>query len=97
MQRDGALLAQNNSTLAPTTPVRFMGGRAALAVVATAFPTTCQLQVLGPDGVTWLNEGANITANGVTILDLHEGQYRMNLAGVGVTGLYAALACIPYG
>jgi hypothetical protein len=41
------------------------GGAYGLSVVATFGGGNVQLQLLGPDGSTWLNVGSAITANGV--------------------------------
>jgi hypothetical protein len=96
MQRDGLVLASNVSAAAPTAPLAWVGGRSALVINATTYPTACQLQMLGPSGA-WINVGSNITGDGATSFDSPAGDYRLNLSGGSVAGLYASLFTIPYG
>lgn len=73
------------------------GGRAVLICAASSYPTTCQLQVLAPDGTTWCNVGSNITANGISSeFAAPAGQYRMHNTGGTETALYVSMVRIPY-
>jgi hypothetical protein len=97
MATKGIVLASNASGAAATTGVVWSGGRAALVIVATAYPSTCKLQCLGPDNTTYIDvNAAAYTANQVTAYDLPAGTYRMNLSGGTVAALYANLVSIPY-
>ena len=97
MQRDGKVLAKDVSGSATTDPITWVGGRSALIVLASAYDgTTGFLQILGPDGSTWIDINASkFSANGVTSYDLPAGQYRLNL-GSSTSGLYASLVTVPY-
>jgi hypothetical protein len=65
------------------------GGVYALSVVATFGGGSVQLQLLGPDGSTWLNVGAAITANGYVSQTLPPGSYRLSITTA--TAVYADL------
>lgn len=96
MAAKGVVLTSNNSTSAATSAVDWPGGRAVLVLMATTFPATCALQMLGPDGSTWISiNGTAYSANQVTAYDLPAGQYRMNLSGT-ISKLYASLVSVPY-
>lgn len=63
-----------------------------LALKATTFGTAT-LQMLQPDGVTYIPVSAAIAANGYTTLQLPAGQYQLTLAGVtALTGQIAKVA-----
>lgn len=97
MQSNAVVLAKNVASTAPTAAVNVdTGGRYNLVVLATTYPTTCQLQVLGPDAATWIPLGSSLSANGVASFDLAAGQYRMNLNTGTTAGLYATLVRVPY-
>lgn len=89
----GIILAANVSA-GPTVPVAWPGGKAALVTNATAYGTTVQLQVQGPNAA-WIALGTTIAADAVTAFDLPAGQYRMNISGGTTTALYANLVGIP--
>jgi hypothetical protein len=98
MQGAGVALAKNISSVAAQPQVSWKGGRCALCIFATTFPSTCQLQMLGKDSATWLTvNSSTYSANQVISYDLPAGQYRLNLSGGSVSGLYADLVAIPYG
>jgi hypothetical protein len=61
--------------------------------VATFGGGNMQLQLLGPDGTTWLGVGSAITANAFASLALVPGQYRLGVTTA--TGVYAALTGVP--
>jgi hypothetical protein len=85
---------QFSNISATTAAFTLKGGVYSLTTKATSYGTTVQLQVLALDGVTWLNESVNITADGVTTYtNLPPGQYRINISGA--TGLYADLVRVP--
>ena len=97
MARGGISLCENISVVANQPSIGWVGGRTALVIIAGTYPSTCNLQLLGPDGSTWMNmNGSSIGANGVTSYDLPAGQYRMNMAGGTVANLYAKLIAIAY-
>ena len=70
----------------------FDGGKARFTVVGTLDGATVSLQALGPDGVTYVNMSAGLSAEGSEVLDLPAGSYRAAVTG-GTTpsGLYANL------
>jgi hypothetical protein len=85
---------QFSNISATTAAFTLKGGNYALTTHATSYGSTVQLQVLAIDGVTWLNEGSNVTADGVTSYsNLPPGQYRINISGA--SGLFADLVRVP--
>lgn len=93
----GAVLCANISVVADQAAITWGGGRTALVLLAATYPTTANLQVLGPDSLTWISlNGTTYSANQVTAYDLPAGQYRMHLTGGSVSGMYASLVSIPY-
>lgn len=85
------LLSNANATGAA---VEYPGGKTIMHVMGT-LATTNTLQVIGPDGSTWLDV-ATVAAAGVTDLDLVHGQYRFSLAGGTPAGVYVDLIRVPY-
>lgn len=71
------------------------GGRVALVLIATAFPTTTTLELKAQDGTTDIVV-ATLTANGVSSYDLPPGEYRMQLVGGSPSGVYADLVSISH-
>lgn len=97
MQASGVILAANISVNAATTPVAWRGGRTAIVIQASAYPTTCQLQLQGPNG-GWINiNGTTYSADQTAAYDLPAGQYRLNMTGGTATAVYANLVGVPYG
>jgi hypothetical protein len=74
-------------------PVSILGGEYALAIVDTGTPDAT-LQILGPDGSTYLPVAAAIVANGVSSYFLAPGRVRIT-SGTG-TSLSASLIRIPF-
>ena len=98
MQGRGIALAKNISVVAAQPQVTWQGGRSILSIFATTFPSTCQLQYLGKDSSTWIAvNSSSFSANQLISYDLPAGQYRINMSGGSVSGLYADLVTIPYG
>lgn len=99
MARGGTTLCVNISSATPADqpPITWVGGRTSLVIVAQTYPSTCNLQLRGQDGTSWMNvNDSSIGANSFDTYDLPAGEYRMNLAGGTVDGLYASLVAIPY-
>lgn len=69
------------------SPVQWSGGKGVFSAVATWGGGNVQLQYLGPDGTTWLNVGAALTANGLAPFELPPG--RIRAAVTTATGVYA--------
>lgn len=77
--------------------VTWSGGRTALVIVASAYGTTVNLSLLGPDGTSEIAiNSATIAANSATPYDLPAGQYRIKITGGTTTAMYANLVSIPY-
>jgi hypothetical protein len=87
---DGASFSNISAT---TAAFKLGGGRYNVMAVATGFGTVVQLQVLGPDGATWLLVGTNFAANGFQTVDVGPGQYRFGITGA--TGVYASVWRVP--
>ena len=95
--RQGVNLTENNSTVADTTPVFFPGGRSVLVLIASTFPTTLKLMMVGPDGSTGIAlNGTTYSANQVTAYDLPEGMYYLHMASGSASEIYASLVQVPY-
>lgn len=80
---------------ASTAAFRLKGGKYAAAAIATFGGGSVKLQVLGPDGSTYLSvaSGADFSAAGYATVDLPPGQYRFTIAAA--TAVYAWIASIP--
>jgi hypothetical protein len=78
------------------TPNDFMldAGRYGLNLKAQIWGTAT-LQMLQPDGVTYMPVSAAIGANSYTVLDLPAGQYQLTMAGI--TALTGQIALIGRG
>lgn len=98
MQGHGESLASAYTSGAPATqgPVTYKGGRGALVITATVFPTTVTLQYVAKGGNISMN-AVNITTNGVYVFDLPAGQYQLFLNGGAATNLNADLVSVRYG
>lgn len=82
-----------NNAGATGASVGFGGGKAVLAIIAGLGGATVGLEVLGPDGATWLPvSGASSAAATAVALDLAAGTYRGAVTG-GTTpsGIYVRL------
>lgn len=91
----GIILAKNIAVVADTAPVLWEGGRAALVINATTYPTTVNLQVQGPSGA-WISLNAStIAADGAVVYDCPAGQYRLHMTGGTALGVYANLVTVP--
>lgn len=75
--------------------VLYTGGPSLFMATATFGGGTVKLQVLLPDGSTWVDvAGGSLTAAGTSaVLWLPPGSYRVNVATA--TGVYAYLASAP--
>lgn len=72
--------------------VSWSGGKAHFVLVAGSGGGTTALQLLGPDGVTWVGvTGASSAASVSVPLDLPAGQYRAFVSGGTPSGIYASL------
>ncbi len=82
------------SNIAATTlQFPILGGKYSFDASGTWGSGNVQVELLGPDGSTWLNVGSSVTANGVQTLDLPAGQYRIAISS-GATAVYAVLTKI---
>lgn len=71
------------------------GGSYLYMVTGTFGGTSSQLQILGPDGVTFVPHGAAIAANGQARVDIPSGAtVRTVLTGGAPTGMYASLGLV---
>lgn len=72
------------------------GGKGAFALAGTVGGATITLQYLGPDGSTWLTAAAatTLTAVGLGVFELPNGQIRALVAAGAPSGLYASAEAI---
>lgn len=82
-----ATLLSNAS--ATGTAVQWPGGKGAFMLAGTVSGATVTLQILGPDGATWLTGATALTAVGISVFDLPCGQIRALVASGTPSGLYA--------
>jgi len=87
-------LLQNAS--ATGTAKSWAGGRGAFAVAGTFGGATVTLQILGPDGTTWIGLGtdAALTAAGIVGFECPAGQLRAAVSGGSPSGLHAQVASL---
>jgi hypothetical protein len=64
---------------ATTAAFHLLGGRYNIDVIGSTFGTVT-LQRLGPDGSTYLTALTAFAANGLAVVDLPEGTYKVALA-----------------
>ena len=64
---------------ATTAPFTLAGGRYGVAVIGLTFGTVT-LEVLGPDGTTYLTALTAFSANGIQVADLSSGTYKVVIA-----------------
>jgi hypothetical protein len=96
MSAKGIVLASNVAVVADQPAQFWGGGRAAIILDASTYPTTCNLQCQGPGG-SWININATTySANQVTAYDLPAGNYRIHMASGTVAAFYASLVSVPY-
>ena len=93
--RKGVTLLEDQDDLTELAGVFYEGGKTVMKVQATAFPTVFNLQVLGADKTTWVTASATITANGLTVMDLAPGLYRMIMTTGSMTNGYVNLDPVP--
>lgn len=78
--------------------VEWPGGRAAVVIIGTTYPTNVFLKMLLNDGSTLLSINASTySANKIDVYDLPAGSYKLSLSGGTASALYADLVTIPYG
>lgn len=87
------LLTAASSTGAGRT---WNGGAGAFMVAGTLGGATVSLQVLGPDGATWIAVGdeASFDSAGICGFSLPPGQIRAAVSGGSPSGLYASAATL---
>jgi len=96
MSTKGVSLASNVAAVADQPAVAWSGGRAALVIEATTYPTTVGLQMQSVSGKWVAVSTTNITADGVYAFDVPAGQVRLHLTGGTASALYANLVSVPY-
>lgn len=81
--------AAANGTYGPFT---CPGGRMVLAVVGTFGASSSQLQMLGPDGTTFINVGTAVTSAGQQVVELAPCEVQLVVSGGTANAVSAALA-----
>jgi len=88
---DGLAFTANTDNPASFT---LLGGRYDFATSATFSGGNIGVQVLMPDGTTYLAVHTALTAAGTVVLDLCPGTYKINI--VTATSVQAFLVRVPY-
>lgn len=72
------------------------GGRGTFVAAGTFSGATVKLQLLGPDGSTWIDAGefTTLTAAGAGNFDLPQGQIRAAVTGGPPSGMYAVAVTV---
>ena len=73
-------------------PFKLNGGTYGITASATWSGGSVQLQLLAPDGATWIAAQTALSANGFAVLNLPPGQYQF--AVTTATAVYIAIARI---
>lgn len=68
------------------------GGRLILAVAGTFGSSSSQLQMLGPDGSTWINIGTAVTTAGQQLIELAPCSLQLVVSGGTANAVSATLA-----
>lgn len=76
-----------------TYTFRLLGGLYALTVVATWGGGNLVMNILGPDGTTYVAVLPAITSNGFAVLSLPKGAYEFVVTTA--TGVYAKIVSVP--
>jgi len=86
-----------NNAAATGNPARWPGGRGSFVAAGTFGGATVKLQMLGPDGATWLDVDSttSVTAVGHVVFEAGAGQLRALVSGGSPSGLYAKAVRIP--
>lgn len=104
MARRRLLALADGTTAFPTITVTgnspqvdFQGGNGTLFVTGGFGGGTCTLQLLAPDGATWLSLGTGtvLTAAGLGGFICPAGQMRLNVAGAAAATIQAWVVGIP--
>lgn len=90
--RAGECYRKSNVAAGTYGPFTLMGGKYQIAVVATG-TISVKLNILGPDGLTYLLAITEITANGFANYDLPPGTYQIVIATS--TANYVTVTRIP--
>lgn len=91
---DGKAISDADET---TAGFALKGGRYGVAAVATWGGGSAKLEILLPDGTTWVSVGSStdFTDDGFALVDIPPGQYRVAIATA--TGVYASIDRVPLG
>lgn len=86
----------SNAAATGATVVVTAGGSYSFAVLGTFSGATVALQIMGPDGATWITiPNSGQTAAGVVTVDIPTGaSVRASVTGGPPTGIYASLSMI---
>lgn len=92
-----AVLLENAS--ATGSAVYFPGGVATFTVIANFGAGNVTLEMLGPDGTTWIPnvitaQTSNVVLRGQNLINYPPGQYRATVNG-GATAVWARLDRVP--
>ena len=87
----GARVDLLSNATATGSSVTWPGGRGSFVVAGTFGGATVSLQLLGPNGTTWITAGTytTLTAEGIGNFDLPQGRIRAAVTGGPPSGLYA--------
>jgi hypothetical protein len=78
---------------ANTSAFPLLGGKYGVAATGTFGGGSIALQILLPDGSTWVPAFTAFAAAGFSVIDLPPGQYRLAIATA--TAVYASVTRIP--
>lgn len=89
-----SLLSAVAGALTGAASSAILGGTYQLAVNGTFGGASVQLQMLGPDGVNYINIGTAVTVAGIQAIDLPVGATVRATITAGGTAMYATLSSV---
>jgi hypothetical protein len=94
MQTASVELLNNASATGASTA--WGGKKGVFAIAGTFGGTTAQLELLGPNGSTWIAlASASFTAAGAVVVELPPCRLRVSLTGGTPSAMFASLSAIP--
>jgi hypothetical protein len=84
---------QASNISSTTATFSLIGGKYSFDASGTWGSGNTQVETLSIDGSSWLNVGSSVSSNGVSVLELPAGQYRVAVSG-GASAVFFSLTKI---
>lgn len=89
-------LANNVSSTGAQSWRTWVGGRAVITANAQTYPSTLNVEIMGPSGAPIAVNGSTINSDCNIPCDLPPGLIRVNLVGGSPSGVYVTVSSIQY-